>query len=115
MEVERSKVSLDDLEAEQREIEDQFLKLRFAQKVRRTTIACYKRCGGKLGFPFIVVPDSLIGMNEVCFGDCLNINFEKGPFLNELGAVPEDAIPKKFIWPHDLWVKTRKQMIFKFD
>ena len=30
----------------------------------------------------------------------MNINLEKGPFLSELGTVPEDAIPKKFIWAH---------------
>jgi hypothetical protein len=43
-----------------------------------------------------------MGKDEICFGDCLNLNFEKGPFLHELGKVPEDAIPKKFIWAHSL-------------
>jgi hypothetical protein len=68
--------------------------------VRRETLACFRRCGGKLYYPFFVDPDNLYGKDELCFGDCLNINFERGPYLNEMGAIPEDAIPKKFIWPH---------------
>ena len=43
----------------------------------------------------------MVGGKEICFADCLNINFENGPFLKELGDVPEDSIPKKFIWAHD--------------
>ena len=38
--------------------------------------------------------------DEICYGDCMNINFENGPFLRELGPIPEDSIPKKFIWGH---------------
>ena len=102
MEVDRSKVSFEDLEQEQQQIEQTFLTLRFAQKVRRETIACYKKCGGRISYPFIVEPDFVLGKNEICFGDCININFERGPYLRELGNVPEDAIPKKFIWPHGL-------------
>jgi len=70
--------------------------------VRKEVLACYKKCGGKISFPFRVEPDLLLGKEELCFGDCLNINFEKGPFLNEMGNVSEDFIPKKFIWPHSL-------------
>jgi hypothetical protein len=44
----------------------------------------------------------MIGKSEICFADCLNINFEDGPYLSELGTVPEDVIPKKFIWGHSL-------------
>jgi hypothetical protein len=62
-------------------------------------ISCFKRCGGTVSYPFRVIPYQLPGLNEVCFGDCVNVNFEKGPFLRELGEVPDDAIPKKFIWP----------------
>jgi len=32
----------------------------------------------------------------------MNIKFEEGPFLNELGHVPEDVIPKKFLWAHGI-------------
>lgn len=53
-------------------------------------------------FPFRVDQSALVGKADPCFADCLNVNFEKGPFLNELGAVPEDAIPKKFIWAHGI-------------
>ena len=42
----------------------------------------------------------MVGGKEICFGDCMNINFENGPYLKELGDVPEDSIPKKFIWAH---------------
>jgi hypothetical protein len=76
--------------------------LRFAQKVRREVMACYKKCGGSIKYPFRTEPNQLVGKDELCFGDCLNLNFEKGPFLNELGNVAEDVIPKKFIWPHSL-------------
>ena len=98
----RAKYSLEELEQEQKQIEQCYLTLRFAQKVRKDTLACYKKCGGKIGFPFRVNPDALLGKEEICFGDCLNINWEKGPFLSELGNIPEDAVPKKFIWPHSL-------------
>jgi hypothetical protein len=78
------------------------MSLRFAQKIRGTTLACYKDCGGKVQFPFSVNILSLIGGNEICFGNCLNVKFEEGPYLNELGQVPEDSIPKKFIWAHGI-------------
>ena len=87
---------------EHKQIEDCFLTLRFAQKVRKETLACFKKCGGKISYPFRVEPLVLKGDEELCFGNCMNLNFEKGPFLNELGAIPEDAIPKKFIWAHSL-------------
>jgi hypothetical protein len=45
---------------------------------------------------------ALVGKADVCFASCMNIKFEQGPFLNELGTVPEDAIPKKFIWAHGI-------------
>jgi hypothetical protein len=98
----KDKVSFEDLEAEQKQIEDCFLTLRFAQKVRKEALACYKKCGGTVKFPFRIEADALMGKQELCFGDCLNVNFERGPYLSELGAVPEDAIPKKFIWAHSL-------------
>ena len=93
------KVPFDVIEQEQKFIEDQYLNLRAQQKFRRETIACFKRCGGKVTYPFVLVPDMIVGKNYICFGDCLNINFEKGPYLHEYGQVPQDAIPKKFIWP----------------
>jgi hypothetical protein len=65
-------------------------------------MACYKKCGGTIKFPFRTEPNALKGQEEICFGDCLNLNFEKGPFLKELGKVSDDVIPKKFIWPHSL-------------
>jgi hypothetical protein len=97
-----TKVPFEDLLAEQRQIEECYLTLRFAQKVRKETLACFKKCGGKNTYPFRVEPYKLIGSEEICFGDCMNLNFEKGPYLRELGQVPEDAIPKKFIWSHSL-------------
>lgn len=100
--LDKAKCSFEDIEAEQKEIEETYLSLRFAQKVRKETLACYKKCGGKLGYPFRITTVSLIGNDEICFGDCLNLNFEKGPFLQELGKIPEDAIPKKFIWANGL-------------
>lgn len=78
------------------------MSLRFAQKVRQTSLACFKQCGGKINFPFRVDQSALVGKADACFADCLNVNFEKGPFLNELGAVPEGVVPKKFIWAHGI-------------
>lgn len=98
--MEESKFTPEELETEKKQIEDCYLTLRFGQKVRKEVLACYKKCGGTVKYPFRTEPDSLKGKEELCFGDCLNINFERGPYLHELGAVPEDAIPKKFIWPH---------------
>jgi hypothetical protein len=102
MEVNKDKYSFEDLEAEQKQIEDCYLTLRFAQKVRRDTLACFKKCGGQIKYPFRIEVNMLLGKEEICFGDCLNLNFEKGPYLRELGKVPEDAVPKKFIWAHSL-------------
>ena len=102
MEVDKQKYSFEDLAAEQKQIEDTYLSLRFAQKVRKDVLACYKKCGGAMKYPFRVEPDTLIGKQEICFGDCLNVNWEKGPFLKELGQVSDDVIPKKFIWGHSL-------------
>ena len=98
----KDKVSFEDLADEQKQIEETYLTLRFGQKVRREVLACYKKCGGNVKFPFRIEPDMLKGKEELCFGDCLNLNFERGPFLRELGNVPEDVIPKKFIWAHSI-------------
>ena len=43
-------------------------------------------------------PWMMKGQQTVCFSDCLNINFEDRPRLNDLGEIPEGSIPKKFIW-----------------
>ena len=74
--------------------------MKFGELIRKNTLACLQKCGGKIKYPFRVEASALLGKQEVCFGDCLNINFENGPWLNTLGAVPEDAVPKKFIWGH---------------
>ena len=92
----------DELEAEKAEIQQTFVSLRFAQKIRHMSIACFKSCGGTTQYPFTVEQDKLVGKSHHCFGDCMNINFEKGPFLSELGNVSEDSIPKKFIWAHGI-------------
>ena len=102
MEVNKDRYTIEEIESEQKQIEDCFLTLRFGQKVRKETIACFKKCGGTVKYPFRIEPDYLKGKEELCFGDCVNLAFERGPFLNELGNVPEDAIPKKFIWSHSL-------------
>lgn len=102
MEVNKDKYGFEEIANEQKQIEDCYLTLRFAQKVRKEVLACYKKCGGTVKFPFRAEPDALKGKEELCFGDCLNVNFERGPFLNELGNVSDDVIPKKFIWGHSL-------------
>ena len=95
-------VTADELQAEQQQIEHSFRSLRFAQKMRLHALQCFKACGGEPKFPFRVDQDALIGKAHHCFGDCLNVKLEEGPFLNELGEIPEGAIPKKFIWSHGI-------------
>ena len=92
----------EELAAEKAEIQETFVSLRFAQKMRHMSLSCFKTCGGSITYPFQVDPNKLVGKSHHCFSDCMNINLEKGPFLNELGEVPEDAVPKKFIWPTGL-------------
>ena len=93
----REKVDLEELQQEQQQIEQSYLSTRFAQKLRKTTLECFQACGGEMMFPFEVNQLSLMH-NSVCFSNCMNVRLEKGPFLNELGDVPEDSIPKKFLW-----------------
>ena len=106
--VDRSKYSIEDLEAEMKQIEDCFLSLRFAQKVRYTALSCMKQVGGPVKFPYRVDQLNLQGSNYLKFGDCMNINLERGPYMNELGVVPEGKISKKFIWGHGLLPKVHE-------
>ena len=58
-----------------------------------------KSCGGEVKYPFTMKPDTLAGVDKInCFADCVNMQFESGPFLRDLGPIPEGAIPKKFVW-----------------
>jgi len=98
----RDKVPLDELLAEQQEIEDVYKTMRFSQKIRHASLACFKAAGGKPGYPFRVDQIALVGKDYVNFGDCMNVKFEEGPYLRELGDIPEGAIPKKFVWAHGL-------------
>ena len=98
----REAYSFEEIQQEQAEIQKAFVSMRFGEQSRQATIACLKKCGGKVGYPFRAAPVALLGKAEICFGDCLNVNFEQGPFLKELGDVPEDAIPKKFIWGNSI-------------
>jgi hypothetical protein len=98
--------SLEETQEELQQIQDTFLSLRFAHQTRKTILGCYNQCGGAIEVPFHVPVGMLSGKKEICFADCLNVNFEKGPFLNEMGPVSDDVIPKKFVWPHsDLYMK----------
>ena len=100
MEINKERYSFEEIETEQKQIEQCFLSLRFAQKVRQEVLGCYSRCGGQVKYPFHPQPLKLVGNQEVCFSDCLNTNYEKGPYLRELGPVPADSVPKKFVWAH---------------
>ena len=87
-----------EISAEREEIMNVFRGLRLRDKMRQTSLACYIKCGGTPKLPLVVPYFDLRGDNAFCFGDCMNINLENGPWLNEMGEVPTDAIPKKFIW-----------------
>ena len=94
--------SLEELQAEQEQIESAFRSLRFTQKMRLMSLKCMKACGGTVTYPFRVDQDMLVGKKHHCFGDCMNVNLEKGPFLKDLGEIPEGSIPKKFLWSHGI-------------
>jgi hypothetical protein len=94
--------SIDDIEAEKKEIMETYLSMRFMKTFRQSSVSCFSRCSGKIGFPFVVEPAKLIGKQELCFGDCMNINLERGPYLKDLGDVPEESIPVKFVWPNTI-------------
>ena len=98
----RETYSVEDIAAEQAQIQAAYQTVRFTETMRATTISCYKKCHGKIGYPYVIDTLLIAGKQELCFGDCMNINLEKGPFLKELGKVPEDAVPKKFLWSHTL-------------
>ena len=95
-------VSAEELMAESQEIADSYRSLRFAQKMRFMGMACYKECGGTVKYPFKIEQDMLLGKGNHCFGDCMNVNLEQGPFLKDLGDIPEGSIPKKFLWSHGI-------------
>ena len=99
----RDKVELGELIDEQKQIEDAYLSLRFSQKMRNIGLSCYKACGGEAAFPFRVDQFHFYTERQyTCFSNCMNVKLEQGPFLNELGPLPEDSIPKKFLWAHGM-------------
>ena len=98
----REKVPVEELLEEQQEIEDVYRSMRFAQQIRANTLACFKACGGTVKFPFQVDQIHLQGKQYLCFGDCLNVKFEQGPFLGDLGEVQDEFVPKKFVWAHGI-------------
>ena len=87
-----------DLDTERQHVKNMWRQLVVGEKTRQTALACWLKCGEKTTYPFMVNPMFLRGNKNICFGDCMNINFEQGPFLKDLGDVPEDSIPVKFIW-----------------
>ena len=80
--------------------------LSFGQKVRNTELSCMQFCKGEIRWPFSIEAEKQVqGKNYDCFHDCLNLKFENGPFLRELGEIPEGAIPKKFVWTNGMAMK----------
>jgi hypothetical protein len=95
--------SQEEVDAERAQIFKAFRSMKFGEQARQTVIACMKKCSpDPIKYPFRSETIGLRGKPEICFGDCLNVNFEQGPYLKTLGEVPEDSIPKKFIWAHSL-------------
>ena len=66
MEAAKTNISFEDLEAEQQQIEQCYLNMRFTQRLKKETIACYKKCGGNPRYPFRIEPDQIVGKEEVC-------------------------------------------------
>ena len=95
-------VSEDAFLQEKAEIEAVYQSLKLGQVFRQTALACISKWSGGLKYPFNVDPHLLPTRQRICFGDCLNINFERGPKLSDLGEVEEGFIPKKFIWGESL-------------
>ena len=53
--------SAEDIQAEQAEIQAAYQSMRFGVQFRQTVLACYKKCGGKVQYPFRVEPAVLMG------------------------------------------------------
>ena len=70
--------------------------------MRLMSLQCFKSCGGEPKYPFRMDQDALVGKSHHCFGNCMNVKLEEGPFLKEMGDIPEGSIPKKFIWAHGI-------------
>ena len=91
-------ISAEDLRLEQGQIEKAFKSLLFGQKMRYAELSCMQHCKGEVAFPFVLETEDMPPKDFMCFSNCLNIKLEKGPFLSELGPIPEGSIPKKFVW-----------------
>ena len=102
MEELRAKHSAASIAAEAKEIMENYKTLVVGTSIRQIAIGCWFKCGGKPHFPIMNIPKELDEWNSICFGDCVNINFEDGPYLRQLGPIPEGKIPKKFLWPTSL-------------
>jgi hypothetical protein len=48
----RETYSFEEIAAEQDEIQRAFQSMRFAEQTRQTTLACLKKCGGTILYPF---------------------------------------------------------------
>lgn len=98
-----SSIPIDELIAEQNQIEHTFRSMKASSQIKKTMAACLIRCGAKFNLTGEYNTSTLKpGGQEICFGDCMNINLEKGPFLRDIGPVAEDAVPKKFVWAHSI-------------
>ena len=95
-------VSEEEFLKEKADIDHAYRSLKVGQVFRQTVVACLYKCGAHVKYPFGQNPNGLQTSSHICFGDCMNINLEKGPRLNDLGEVPEGSIPKKFIWGSSL-------------
>ena len=87
-----------DMEAEKKKIDQLWRQNVMADKLKQIQLACMRMCKGEIQYPFKIAPWLLEGKREICFADCVNINTEGGPYLSEMGEIPEGAVPVKFIW-----------------
>ena len=110
MEALREKHGVQSIIDEAAEIDRNFRSLTVGNLLRKININCFAKCGGDAYYPFAPTPNELQAAHSICFGDCMNINLERGPYLNELGEIPEGKIAKKFIWANPLpVVKAEKE------
>ena len=95
------KFSLEETQEEQSRILSTFRQLKFGHESRKNILGCWNACGLTSNIRLEIRPYNLEVKNEQCLYDCLNVTFEKGPFLNQLGEVPAEKIPKRFVWTSD--------------
>ena len=62
-------ISEEELAEEKYEIDRVYRFLKIGQVFRRTSLACFMKCNGKVNGYYNADPSTLFGKNAICYGD----------------------------------------------